>query len=182
MVSPGDTLDQCILEKSVHALFQSAPILAPVAERLTYQTAAGADIAHISHTIANRKLARTVLGDPLMDAAGLLWKPSRTQQATKNGDPTGGRRDNGKKSGFISPDSSHSRKIVKQKSVLKSLTVPTHNHFQDTMSSIYINVCPISVQITNRFGLKIAKLSGKAQRRDTTIGPAFDWLRPPNPV
>jgi hypothetical protein len=58
-VSPGDTLDQRILEKSVHALFQSAPILAPVAERLTYQTAAVADIAHISHTIANRMLAET---------------------------------------------------------------------------------------------------------------------------
>jgi len=42
----------------------------PVADRLTYQTAARLDTAHISHTITDRILIWMVLGDRFVDSAG----------------------------------------------------------------------------------------------------------------
>ena len=102
MVSPGDTLDQLIREKSVHALFQSEPVLAPAAERLTYQMAADADVAHISQTIASRMPAWTVLDEQVVEASDLLGKSSIARLRTKNGNLTG-RGNNLIKAGVIKP-------------------------------------------------------------------------------
>src|SRR3979411_988143 len=103
MVSPGDTLDQLILDKSVPALFQSEPVLPLAADLFTYQVAAWAETAHMNQTVTNRMRARTVFGKPLAGATDLLGKTSRAQPATKSGDLTGSEWDNGVKADLISP-------------------------------------------------------------------------------
>jgi hypothetical protein len=143
-VSPADTLDQSILEKSVHALFQSEPILAPVAERLTYQKAACADMAHISQTTA----ARTVLDEPAMEVADLLRKSSIARLGTKNGNLTGRGGSNLIKAGVIKPGNFSVSQRCQQNSqkfenVVKLLELESQIRFCDKTRFVSVEVCPI---------------------------------------